>query len=163
MTTISGDLLSLGDRVKYIAHQCNCVSFGAAGLAKQLFESKPTANVYNTRQVPSELGTIHVTHPDAGFPGVINMFAQYFPGSFSGGGRDSATIRLAAFKKCLDAIAEQIFSGALDGGPIAFPWHVGCGLAGGHWPEYEAAIQEFASRVSCKTSVYIVQRPEDVQ
>jgi hypothetical protein len=41
-------------------------------------------------------------------------------------------------------------------GPIAFPWQIGCGLAGGHWPDYEAAIAEFAAGVP--VPVLVVRR-----
>jgi hypothetical protein len=45
------------------------------------------------------------------------------------------------------------------GGPVVFPWHIGCGLAGGHWPDYAAAIAEFAAAVP--GPVLLVRRPGD--
>jgi hypothetical protein len=53
---VSGDLLAPG--FTYIAHQCNCVSRGARGLAKALFARFPHANVYRHRNGrPSVPGT----------------------------------------------------------------------------------------------------------
>ena len=42
-----GDLLSAAE--PFIAHQCNCISSGARGTAKALFQKWPAANVYHRR------------------------------------------------------------------------------------------------------------------
>jgi hypothetical protein len=82
-------------------------------------------------------------------PTVINMFAQWEMG---GPGRynrvrpappsDSARVREEWFQQCLHAIM------ALDRKPasIAFPYEIGCGLAGGNWPRYDAMLVAFAQR-----------------
>lgn len=57
----TGDLLQATEQ--YIAHQCNCVSRGARGLAKTLFAKYPHANVYQSRKSPSQPGTILVHGP----------------------------------------------------------------------------------------------------
>jgi len=45
-------------------------------------------------------------------------------------------------------VAIRSLSGALwRGKTIAFPFLIGCGLAGGHWPDYRAAIEVFAKQV----------------
>jgi hypothetical protein len=60
-------------------------------------------------------------------------------------GRDTAEQRLAYFRAGLAALA------ALDApGDFAFPHLIGCGLAGGAWPEYEAALEEFAAAVGAR-------------
>mgnify|MGYP007125914079 CR=1 FL=1 len=41
---------------------------------------------------------------------------------------------------------------------VAFPPGIGCGLAGGSWAQYEAALETFVALVP-KTEVYIVQMP----
>ena len=42
---------------------------------------------------------------------------------------------------------------------FAFPFQIGCERAGGHWPDYRAAIEEFASQVP-KAYVFIVTLPK---
>jgi O-acetyl-ADP-ribose deacetylase (regulator of RNase III) len=51
---IDGNLLDF--HASYIAHQCNCTSKGAKGLAKDLFAKFPQANVYARRKSPSSPG-----------------------------------------------------------------------------------------------------------
>lgn len=155
---VSGDLLQMDGRAAYIVHQCNCVSRGAAGLARALFALRPDADVYRARAGPSALGAIAVAPPAGGRPGVVALFAQVRPGR-AGAPGDDPRARLAAFRACLGALARALQAGGMAGGPVAFPWHIGCGLAGGHWPDYAAAIAEFAAAVP--GPVLLVRRPGD--
>lgn len=38
-------------KISYIAHQCNCTTRVAQGLAKQIFDTFPSANVYKSLEV----------------------------------------------------------------------------------------------------------------
>ena len=79
------------------------------------------------------------------------MYAQYEPGKPSRSGEDSQEMREAWFRRCLGLIGERIEG--LES--IAFPWQVGCGLAGGDWKAYEGMIKEFAeSHADVKVVVY---------
>ena len=79
------------------------------------------------------------------------MYAQYEPGKPSRSGEDSQEMREAWFRRCLGLIGERIQG--LES--IAFPWQVGCGLAGGDWKVYEGMIKEFAeSHPDVKVVVY---------
>ena len=49
-------------------------------------------------------------------------------------------MREGYFKRCLGLIGDKIEG--LES--IAFPWQIGCGLAGGEWKVYEGMIKEFA-------------------
>ena len=86
-------------------------------------------------------------------PIVINCFAQWGPGPPSYRSRvpiprtplgrelhDVQGQREVWFRECLQAIGRlrPIPS------PIAFPKNIGCGLGGGHWPNYETMILQFA-------------------
>jgi O-acetyl-ADP-ribose deacetylase (regulator of RNase III) len=118
------DILNIPFHVDYIAHQCNCTSRGSKGLAKSIFEKYPYANTYGMYREP---GTIHVRG------NVINMYAQRRPGLPSGD--DTPSLRILWFKSCLKEILkiEGIHS-------IAFPYRIGCGLAGGDWKQYQEMI-----------------------
>lgn len=88
--------------------------------------------------------------------GVINVFAQFCPGKpnrghgpaeYKGitpndGVLDDEKQRLKWFKATLKQIAQlpELES-------VAFPYQIGCGLAGGDWKQYRAALEEFAERV----------------
>ena len=100
--------------------------------------------------------------------GVAFLFAQYNMGNgrslyfsddeyvaackkFEGRLRES---RLEAFKQCLTAISSS--SPTLEKfDRILFPMGIGCFKAGGHWPDYLKAIEEFGSKVDI--NVYIVK------
>jgi hypothetical protein len=55
---------------------------------------------------------------------------------------DDEKQRLKWFKATLKQIAQlpELES-------VAFPYQIGCGLAGGDWKQYRAALEEFAERV----------------
>ena len=101
----------------------------------------------------SRPGTIDVRHPPPlsnNSPMVINMFAQWelgpalkynrvpCPAIY---GSDSSANRVTWFQNCLDSISNL---GGEKPASLAFPFEIGCGLAGGKWPEYEAMIEAFA-------------------
>jgi hypothetical protein len=122
----------LDAKEEYICHQCNCVTKVAKGLAKDLFERYPDANVYTSRKTYSVPGTISVHGT------IVNMFAQINPGKPNLQGRDTVENRLAWFKSCLFLIQD------LEPGSIAMPWKIGCGLAGGDWSVYKSMLTDFS-------------------
>jgi O-acetyl-ADP-ribose deacetylase (regulator of RNase III) len=137
-----GDLLEASE--EFIAHQCNCTSRGARGLAKAIFARLPDSNVYLERDRHSEMGTIAVRGR------VIAMFAQRSPGYPKDSGGDTLTARVRAFKSCLKEIA------TIQPKPrsIAFPYLIGCGLAGGKWGSYLEAIEIFAEESGIRVTLY---------
>lgn len=139
---VLGDLLEV--KTQYLAHQCNCITKTARGLAAQVFDTYPEANVYKKRSHPSTLGTIQVVGR------VINMFAQYEPGA---PGFETRASRLEAFRKCLVDIEQlpELQS-------IAFPYGIGCGLARGYWTDYQTVLEEFSSRLP-QVQVFLVKEP----
>ena len=120
---INQDLLK--SQCKYIAHQCNCISKGSAGLAKNIFDNYPYSNTYLSREKNSVPGTIFIAGDGKEKRYIINMYAQFFPGKF-GNENDSEDNRLKYFNQCLEKIL--IFAD----GDVAFPFGIGCGLAGGN-------------------------------
>jgi O-acetyl-ADP-ribose deacetylase (regulator of RNase III) len=129
----------------YIAHQINATSMGkAAGVARTIFDAYPHADAYSYRkkiEPMARMGSIEVH--DGGDCYVINMLSQYYPGDPDPdiSSADSYHAREKWFKKCLNKIAK--IKGLES---IAFPYKIGCGLAGGHWPNYEKMLLEFARK-----------------
>lgn len=136
---------------QYIAHQCNCTSRGSAGLARQIFDAYPEAEY---KLVPIEMAIrFGMTSPKTGKPEripnspgsisvhgrVINCYAQRFPGHPRGG--DISTMRLKWFRQCLWSISK--IPGIQS---VAFPYKIGCGLAGGNWEnDYYPLLERFNS------------------
>lgn len=145
---LEGDLLESDSQ--YIVHQLNCVTTTASGLAAQIFDKFPYANAYAGRILPSALGTIDIRGDGVDQRFVIGIFGQYYPGK-SKYPNDSEKDRLISFKSGLIAIHK------LNPVSIAFPFGIGCGLAGGAWNKYRRLIEEF-SAVCEDTKVYVVRK-----
>lgn len=150
---IEGDLLEAKD--KYIAHQTNCIMKGhAGGLAKHIFYKYPWSDTYMNRMEESPFGEISIFGNGQDKRYVINMNAQRYPGQASHPvhaiyGRDSVNSREKAFKACLKQI--QLIP---DLESIAFPFQIGCGLAGGNWQVYKKMIEDFSDSTDAKVVIY---------
>ena len=135
--TILGNILN--SKEKYIAHQTNCVSNGAAGLAYTLFTNYPYSDDYSTRTDNSVAGTINIKGNGQDQRYIINMFGQFYPGKYrNGSGFDSEISRESYFQSCLN----EIFK-IKDLESIAFPYKIGCNLAGGNWDHYLKMLEGF--------------------
>ena len=184
---MTSGLLDEGLTAVAIVQQLNCVGCGAKGLAAEIARMFPYGCSYWERRLESGTrfarsedravpGTIDVRYPYP-YPGcvqgpiVINCFAQWAPGSpgyrsrvpvprgpLQQGLRDTQGQREVWFQECLQAIGRlrPIPS------PLAFPKNIGCGLGGGHWPNYETMIMQFAiAHPECE--VMIVSRARDAR
>lgn len=137
-----GDLLTTD--AQYIVQQCNCITTRSQGLSKLIFSKYPYADIYTerkrtgTKDTPS---TIIIRGNGVNERFIINMLGQYYPGK---GGRysndDSFQMREQWFQSCLNQISQ-----ISDITSIAFPYRIGCGLAGGNWKHYHLMITEFSS------------------
>lgn len=152
MKIISGNLLE--SKEKYIAHQCNCVSTYAAGLAKQIFDEFPYANIYKKRLLSGKvdgMGNIIVCGDGETKRYVINMLAQFYPGKpkYQNSKKDGYLAREKAFADCLTQISaiSEIKS-------IAFPYNIGCNLAGGDWETYYNMIESFEKQIDADVVIY---------
>lgn len=137
---VSGNLLDATE--EYIMHQCNCISNGASGIARAIFDRFPYADVYASRKVADVPGTIEVCGNGKDQRFVINAFAQFYPGGPSPEAHDTKLARKEYFWNCL-LRATQYCSGS----SIALPMGIGCGLAQGSWDVYSALIEEFANQL----------------
>ncbi len=149
---VEGDLLEF-DKAQYIAHQCNCVSKGAGGIAFYIFEKYPHSDVYTRRTQPSTVGSIEICGGTKEERGVINLFAQYYPGGSSDHSNDTPELRIKWMKQCL----AKIYNNRDKIKSIAFPFQMGCGIAGGDWNIYKELIKKLAVYMP-NTDVYIVEK-----
>lgn len=127
---VRGNILDAEEQ--FIVHQCNCRTFRSAGLAKALFDKYPNTNIYNdgTVRVP---GTIIIRDR------IINLLAQDQPGKSSR--QETQEQREKWF---FDGLAQIERIDGLES--IAFPYGIGCGLAGGNWSVYFSMISAFNKR-----------------
>lgn len=123
---------------QYVAHQCNCSTQTAKGLAQTVFSAHPRANTYAVG-APRRCGDVGVFPPEDGGMGVLNCYAQLGPGG-PDRKEDTTEKRLSWFQECLQKIGE-----IEDLRSVAFPHMIGCGLARGEWADYEKALTDFAS------------------
>ena len=144
---IIGDLTEANE--KYIVHQCNCTTKSAKGLAATIFRKFPYADVYNVIGNRNDIpGTIKVMGNGQKNRYVINLFGQ-IAGGKPKPNKESAEQRLQYFRAGLQKISEiQNLES------VAFPYLIGCGLAGGDWNLYLNEIQNFANNVNAKVSIY---------
>jgi len=152
---INGDLLDTD--VQYIVHQTNCVSSKAAGLAYDIFNKFPYSNVYAQREnqageldIPGEI-IICGNGNDQRY--IINLMGQFYPGGPGMSNKDDAKTRHKYFNNGLWRIASipNLKS-------VAFPFCIGCGIAGGSWDIYHRMISKFANYISDKADVFIITK-----
>lgn len=153
-TTIQGDLLLVD--ADYIVHQCNCLTVRSHGLAKTIAERRPYADIYAER---TPMGRRNCAVPEQrGKPGsiavrkdVVCLLAQWRPGRVQAPywqrypesqPVESRQQRLKWFRQCLQQLSQYLESQTAT---VAFPYKIGCGLAGGNWTLYKNAIDGFAA------------------
>lgn len=122
-------------------HQVNCRKVMGAGIAKQIRNEYPEVYAEYKHIDNPILGSILPVFTSDGRI-CINMYAQ------DGFGRDKRYTDYTAFKSCLRAIVglvadHHIHQDVL----IAFPYMIGCGLAGGSWNVIESLIEEFSKMI----------------
>ena len=138
---VNGDILD--SEAQCIAHQCNCLTRTSSGVARQIFSRFPNSDIYSGREAPNEPG--HIVIKRDGGKIIINMLSQFEPGG-PGGEMDSEDDRRRYFESCLDEI--PMIEGLSS---VAFPFRIGCGLAGGDWEGvYEPMLNDFAKRMKAR-------------
>jgi O-acetyl-ADP-ribose deacetylase (regulator of RNase III) len=156
---VTGDLFEATEDI--LVHQCNCVTVKSHGLSADLSVAFPYADPYVNRRpvragvnlaVPDDRATLGSARVFGSASDnqrlVAALFAQYAPGKpgryyRDHGVRDTAADRFLYFQQSLGALATYMAANGLQS--VAFPDHIGCGLAGGNWErDYLPALQEFA-------------------
>lgn len=145
---INGNLLdsSIEDE-PIIVHQCNCITQYGKGLSHEIFKKYPYANTYCLRvntSIRSIPGTIDIKEDTKQTNRIIvNLYGQYYPnvGKYKG---DLMEDRIRYFQSGLDAIKD--YCKLKNKNTLAFPYGIGCGLAGGNWEIYESMLKTFAEK-----------------
>jgi len=154
---VSGNILAAKE--EYIVQQTCCTALRAHGLSATIAAQWPTINPYKGRRCFKNNWAILEDRPQPGSikiyeethdgQKVICLFGQYQhgkPGAYkdplgitSTTPPDTFQDRFTYFKQGLVEI------GKLNPTSIAFPYRIGCGLAGGNWDDYKGAIEEWAA------------------
>lgn len=133
---IEGDIFE--QKLDVIAHQCNCTSTTAKGIALDINIKFPFANIYSKRVGTDQPGKC-ILRTDGDIM-IACLLAQYGPGKPTI--NDNAEQRLSWFCYALNDMAKQLGNKKIS---IGFPFNIGCGLAGGKWIDYLDAIKKFAT------------------
>lgn len=154
ITFIEDDIFNV--QSDYIVQQCNCLTIKSHGLSKEIAKRFPEADLYSKRR---QVNNRNLAVPeDRSTPGsisidgkIINIFGQWRPGKIGtkydnyypeSNPPETSETRLMWFKMGLEKISKTLDSNSEK--VIAFPFGIGCGLAGGDWEEYSKAILSFA-------------------
>lgn len=130
---VISDLLAVNAAA--ICHQVNCQGVMGAGLAKSIAKKYPEVQAEYSRLCKEAkafnrhkalLGTIQVVPVDHYTHAVVNMFGQEYYG------HHGVYTDYEALARCFEEINRQLPSKR-----IAFPYGIGCGLAGGDWMTVE--------------------------
>jgi O-acetyl-ADP-ribose deacetylase (regulator of RNase III) len=139
MNIKNGDLLAMGKNNEFdiILHGCNCHNMMGAGIAAQIAQQFPDAQMADNETLrgdPGKLGTYTV-----GMSGrlvILNCYTQF---GVSSTGSD--VFEYTAFERVLDKIAHRFGKWRI-GLPL-----IGMGLAGGDEGRIVPMIERFAERV----------------
>lgn len=122
-------------------HQVNCRKRMRSGLARQIRNKYPEVYQEYMKIENPMLGYILPVFATDGRI-CINMFAQ------EGYGINKRYTDYTAFKNCLKAITGFIADHHIkDDIPIAFPYGIGCGLAGGDWYVIKGMLKDFSNTI----------------
>lgn len=164
MRVVRGDLLEA--RTDYLIQQCNCLTVRSHGLSTAIEEKYRYAAIYGRRkslgnrniaitQDRAVPGTYFAAIPPEGEigPKILCLFGQWRPGKIAAPYFDkypesepaeTQAQRLLWFKVALTSFGESLVSRAdRKKHKIAFPYKIGCGLAGGKWSDYLTILGEF--------------------
>lgn len=162
---VSGDILNFD--CDLIVQQCNCVTVKSHGLAQSIKEKYPYGDIYSRRKkrsenqvkTPDTPGKTVICKPENNLsePHIACLLAQFYPGKagnyyskyYKYEGLDiddSNKNRVKWFEKALIDLEEQLKKDYTYIKDIAFPYQIGCGLAGGQWKNYISLIKEFTKR-----------------
>jgi|SRR5690606_6939258 len=152
ITYLEGDATApVGDDTKIICHVCNDVGGWGAGFVLALSKRRPEPEArYRAWYSQGEsagfrLGAVQLVEVEASLL-VANMVAQR--GVRAAGG--VPPLRYDALRECLTTLGEQAVSRHAS---VHMP-RIGCGLAGGSWPEVESIIDATLVAASVPVHVY---------
>jgi len=154
--------------ISVICHQLNCISVEAKGLAEAISKKFPYADIYSLRK--SNCGNKNLAiKSDRGCPGeitisiskvsdpiIIGIYGQYDYGKvgrpYSHAPSETTDMRILWFKSGLNKLKEFIQTENIK--EVAFPYLIGCGLAGGDWEIYSKLLYNFAIESQIQVVIY---------
>ena len=177
ITFCFGDLIKDAARYHYIVHQTNSQSNRAGGLAYHLFTAYPSTNNYapTNTNVVGRAEILRIAELPNNETSVVNLCAQFYPGGPSKD--DESERRKAWFEDALRDMTIQInsmetYQEGLRSGEekhrsktrvrVAFPTGIGCGLAGGYWPDYLAILERWAATVPFHVTLVESRAPKRI-
>lgn len=175
---IKGDLLEF--KCDMIVQQCNCVTIKSHGLARTIKDKYPYGDIYSKREKksanqtkkPDTPGTSVICHSPNNStltPHIACLLAQFYPGKSGNFYKkyykypnidydDSKKNREKWFAESLVDLENKLKNDYTHIKKVAFPYNIGCGLAGGKWSYYLKMIKDFSIR-NDNIWVYIVELP----
>jgi O-acetyl-ADP-ribose deacetylase (regulator of RNase III) len=139
MKIINGDLIELGKNNEFdiILHGCNCYNVMGAGIAAQIAQQFPDAQMADNETLRGDAGKLGTyTIGMSGRLVILNCYTQF---GISSTGND--VFEYTAFERVLDKIAHRFGKWRI-GLPL-----IGMGLAGGDEGRILPMIERFAERV----------------
>ena len=142
MNLVQGNLLEMGknNEVDIIVHGCNCFNVMGSGIAAQIKQQFPDAEMADNETVRGDAGKLGTyTIGMHGRLVIINAYTQY---STSKNGED--VFEYNAFQRILDKLVHRLGTWR-----FGFPL-IGMGLAGGDKDRIMAMLEDFSRRVEAK-------------
>lgn len=139
MKTVKGDLLAMGKANEFdiIVQGCNCFCVMGSGIAAQIKQQFPDAEIADNETVRGDAGKLGTyTIGMGGRLVIINAYTQY---GTSKNGED--VFEYNAFQRILDKLAHRFGKWR-----IGFPM-IGMGLAGGNAERILAMLEDFSQKV----------------
>lgn len=180
MMVLHGDLTKVKQQLRgqnvLMVQQINCLSVKPNGLSEQLRKANPNWNAYAQRQPANSDGDLSVEE-DRGVPGclqildnsLICILGQWRPGKAGSASwelypesdpPETLEQRRQWFASGLSRMSDELKNHP-DGTVVAFPWNIGCGQAGGHWPDYKQMVEGWAEqqnpRIQC---LWVLRSPK---
>jgi len=143
MEIIKGNVLETNCNV--IAHQVNCMGVMGAGLAKQIKQEYPEVFL-KYKEFIKENGASKVYGRALGVKTsnylFFNLFGQY------GYGRSRQQTSYKHLESALEEMGDILKESYKCGGqvPVAIPYKIGCGLAGGEWEVVSQILEKVEKR-----------------
>jgi hypothetical protein len=156
MECIEGNLLQATE--DYIVQQCCCTACRPHGLSESIANEFSHGNLYSLRKpIAPRKNTARAE--DRGIPGtsiilgdgkshrfiacLLGQYAMGKPGKYDSFGiPDSKQDRERYFQESLEHLSSQIPESC----SLAFPYQIGCGLAGGDWTVYKKILDTWAKK-----------------
>lgn len=162
MKTIKGDLIQLAKTGEFdiIVHGCNCFNTMGSGIAAQIkkeFSSAYEADLKTPKGDKNKLGSFTYAAPGDYNLLVVNAYTQFEFSSYRPFDYDAFDTFLYSFESFLKLHFESNgFASKCWKIRVGFP-RIGCGLAGGNWPEVSGMLYTFSERVKDFVDVTVVE------